>query len=154
MPRPPGPRGSTVGHYRPTTSRLDRLPDPPATVPKPPAKIPGWARADWRELWASPVAGAWSTAELDAVGRLAVMRAMVRRELVTGGKVATGLLAEVRHLEDVLLLTPRSRRLVGLPVLAVEEPPTPAAKLTLVGVRSAAGGRPDPRDLLEADEPR
>ena len=61
------------------------------------------------------------------------MRAYVRRELAAGGKVATGLLAEVRHLEDVLLLTPRSRRLVGLPVLAVEVDQEPTTrKLTVV----------------------
>lgn len=134
MPGPPPSRNPRRRNARPDwrvlpaagrDGRAPRWPLPPVDEEKENAKRRG---ALWRQLWATPQAVAW-----EALGwtRIVARYTQLVLEAEQPG-ASTGLLAEVRQLEDRIGLTPMSmKRLqweVG-PVL-VDEPRDEPAKVT------------------------
>lgn len=74
-----------------------------AVVPDPPIPLVGRQVPAWEALWREPVATLWSTADVGAVLRMVILQtsAQTYRQ--------SGLLAELRQLEDRFLLNPYSR---------------------------------------------
>lgn len=98
-------------------------------IPKPPVGLSAAFLADWKALWASPVAALLDpVSDLPAVGRLYELRQLgqkLARKIADLGEVDTALVTarlrvatEVRLIEAQLGLSPRSRLALGLALLA------------------------------------
>lgn len=135
MPRPPKPPERRQRRNRRDLELVHD--DQPAVpdLPRPAKELLKVTRDWWEELWTSPLAGAMTPTDADAVGRLALLkdeRERVYREIrKKGGKrlvmgsqgqpVLNPLLkymkdldAEIRQLEDRVGLTPMARLKLGI----------------------------------------
>lgn len=101
--------------YLPAAGRKGKAPALPP--------LRSWGSADrkhWAELWAMPQATAWeSGGHVEVVGRLLALR----HDFARTPRLASGLSAELRQLEDRLGLSPKA--LMGLRWRIVDEDPAP-----------------------------
>lgn len=133
--RPRKPEGTTRHRNAPTRhdivvysdARVERVPEP--SLP-----LSGIQLTTWAALWAQPVATLWAESDVGAVARLVVLQTSASTFK------QSGLLAELRQLEDRFLLNPYARAQQRIVIIEPEPEQVAAAPVRRYGHLQAMPG--------------